>query len=66
MAETPIASEWVTNVDIVFPHHANPLGTLFGGRVLALMDIAGGIAAVRFCRLPVVTASTEPVDFHNP
>lgn len=66
MVDTPIVSEWVTNVDIVFPHHANPLGTLFGGRVLALMDIAGGIATVRFCRLPVVTASTEPVDFHNP
>lgn len=59
-------SSWVTTVDSVFPHHANPLGTLFGGRVLELMDVNASIACNRFCRLPVVTASTEPVDFRNP
>ncbi|MGL4610940.1 MAG: acyl-CoA thioesterase [Trueperaceae bacterium] len=60
------ASDWVTTVDSVFPNHANPLGTLFGGRVLELMDINASIAANRFCRQPSVTASTEPIDFHNP
>lgn len=59
-------SEWVTTVDTVFPHHANPLGTLFGGRVLELMDINAAIACNRFCRLTAVTASTEPIDFRNP
>lgn len=59
-------SDWVSTVDTVFPHHANPLGTLFGGRVLALMDINASVACSRFCRLPAVTASTEAVDFHNP
>ncbi|MDQ3396671.1 MAG: acyl-CoA thioesterase [Deinococcota bacterium] len=56
----------MTTVDTVFPHHANPLGTLFGGRVLELMDVNASIACLRFCRLPAVTASTEPVDFRNP
>lgn len=60
------ASEWVTTVDAVFPHHANPVGTLFGGRALELMDINASIACNRFCRRIAVTASTEPVDFRNP
>jgi acyl-CoA hydrolase len=38
-------SEWVATVDTVFPNHANPLGTLFGGRVLELMDVNAAIAA---------------------
>lgn len=60
------ASEWVITVDSAFPHHANPLGTLFGGRVLELMDIGASIACTRFCRQNAVTASTEPIDFRNP
>ena len=59
-------SEWVVTVDSVFPHQANPLGTLFGGRVLELMDIGASIACIRFCRQASVTASTEPIDFRNP
>lgn len=62
----PLVSEWVVTVDTVFPHHANPLGTLFGGRVLELMDINASIACTRFCRQTAVTASTEPIDFRNP
>ncbi len=60
------AAHWAVTLDIVFPNHANPLGTLFGGRVLELMDINASIACQRFCRHAVVTASTEPVDFRNP
>ena len=60
------ATGWAVTLDIVFPNHANPLGTLFGGRVLELMDINASIACQRFCRHAVVTASTEPVDFRNP
>lgn len=60
------ASDWVTTVDTVFPHHANPVGTLFGGRALELMDVNASIACNRFCRRIAVTASTEPVDFRNP
>lgn len=60
------ASDWITTVDAVFPHHANPVGTLFGGRALELMDVNASIACNRFCRRIAVTASTEPVDFRNP
>lgn len=61
-----LVSEWVVTVDTVFPHNTNPLGTLFGGRVLELMDINASIACTRFCRKISVTASTEPIDFRNP
>lgn len=64
-AETRV-STWVVTHDTVFPNQTNPLGTLFGGRVLQLMDVNASIACARFCREIVVTASSEPVDFRNP
>ena len=53
-------------MDMVFPEQANHYGTLFGGQALALMDKAAFMVASRFSRLPVVTASTEKIDFHAP
>ncbi len=52
--------------DIVLPNQTNNFGTMFGGEVLALMDKAAAIAALRFCRQSVVTASTERIDFRTP
>ncbi|MEI7772902.1 MAG: acyl-CoA thioesterase, partial [Chloroflexales bacterium] len=52
--------------DIILPHQTNGYGTMFGGDVMALMDKAAAIAALRFCRQPVVTASTERIDFRTP
>lgn len=59
-------SDWVMHVDLVFPQDANPLGTMFGGRVLQIMDVNSAIASFRFCRKAAVTASSEPVDFRGP
>ena len=50
--------------EIVFPDHANHLGTLFGGQALAWMDKAAFIAASRYARCTVVTARSEQIDFH--
>ncbi len=52
--------------DIVLPGQTNNHGTMFGGEVLAMMDKAAAIAALRFCRQFVVTASTERIDFRTP
>ncbi len=52
--------------EIVFPDHANHLGTLFGGQALAWMDKAAFIAATRYARQIVVTARSEQVDFRVP
>lgn len=53
-------------MDMVFPGQANHYGTLFGGQALALMDKAAFMVASRYARLPVVTVSTEKIDFHAP
>jgi acyl-CoA hydrolase len=52
--------------DIILPGQTNNFGTMFGGEVMALMDKAAAIAALRFCRQPVVTASSERIDFRTP
>jgi acyl-CoA hydrolase len=53
-------------VEMVFPGETNHYGTLFGGRALAMMDKAAFIAASRYARRTIVTASSERVDFHVP
>lgn len=60
------AAPEVHSADIVLPNQTNGHGTMFGGDVMALMDRAAAIAALRYARLPVVTASTERIDFRTP
>ncbi len=40
----PYSTEPVTLIEEVFPQDTNAYDTLFGGRLLSLMDKAGGIA----------------------
>ncbi len=53
-------------VEIVFPNHTNSNDQLFGGYALSLMDKLAFIVSSRYTRLPMVTASSEKVDFHTP
>jgi acyl-CoA hydrolase len=50
----------------VFPGRTNHHNTLFGGEALAWMDEAAFICATRFCRKPLVTISSDRVDFKEP
>ncbi|WP_120993582.1 acyl-CoA thioesterase [Stutzerimonas urumqiensis] len=50
----------------VFPPTTNHHNTLFGGTALAWMDEVSFITATRFCRLPLVTVSSERIDFNHP
>ena len=52
--------------ELVFPERTNHHGTLFGGATLALMDRAGYIAATRFMRRRMVTATFQDVSFGRP
>jgi acyl-CoA hydrolase len=56
----------VETVNLVFPEDANPKGTIFGGRVLQWVDMAGAMAAQRHCRQMVVTAVMDAVMFRAP
>lgn len=53
-------------MEIVYPEDTNSQGTLFGGHALSLMDRLAFIVASRFTRMPVVTASSEKVEFRSP
>jgi acyl-CoA hydrolase len=47
----------------VMPHMQNMLGDLFGGHLMALVDQAAAVAAIRHAGGPAVTASIDRVDF---
>ena len=51
---------------MVLPNDVNPLGSILGGKVLHLVDIAAAIAAQRHASRFVVTASLDHVDFRHP
>jgi acyl-CoA hydrolase len=48
------------------PNDANPLGNVLGGRVMHLVDMCGGLAALRHARRPVVTAAVDQMGFLHP
>ncbi|MFD1707796.1 acyl-CoA thioesterase [Siminovitchia sediminis] len=50
----------------VAPPDTNHHGNLFGGKLMSDIDDAASIAAGRFARKPVVTVSTDSVDFFKP
>lgn len=62
---TPAASR-VVMTELVLPADTNNYGQIFGGRLMALADKCAAMAAMRHCRLPVVTASIDKVDFLRP
>ena len=45
---------------------ANPGGDIFGGWLLAQMDLAGGICAFAYVRNRIVTVGVEAMSFHQP
>ena len=51
---------------LVLPNDTNPLGNLFGGKLLAWMDEITSISAHRHCRRVVVTAAVNNVSFNRP
>lgn len=50
---------------LVMPHMQNVLGDLFGGNLMALIDQAAAVAAIRHAGGPAVTASVDRVDFRE-
>ncbi len=56
----------VEMTELVLPSHTNNHNTAFGGQIAAWCDICAAVAAQRFCRLPVVTASMDELHFLYP
>jgi acyl-CoA thioesterase YciA len=63
----------------LFPHHrqptlrvvarpadTNPAGHIFGGWIMAQMDVAGSVAAIEHACSRVVTVAVTSMEFHKP
>lgn len=51
---------------VVLPNDTNTLGNLFGGQLLAWMDVIASVSAHRHSKRVVVTASVNNVSFQKP
>ena len=54
------------NSSYVLPPDTNNHGTLFGGKLMSYIDDVAARAAMRHAGLPIVTASTDSIDFLHP
>lgn len=52
--------------ELMMPNQVNNLGNVSGGEVLAMVDRAAAVAAIRHAGRPCVTVSIDRVDFREP
>ena len=62
----PYSKEPVTLIEHVFPGDTNDHDTLFGGKLLSIMDKAGGISCSKFAHREFVTISIDTLKFIAP
>jgi acyl-CoA hydrolase len=65
-APRPASRSLTTMTEFVLPTHANALGGVFGGQVLAWCDLAAAICAQRHTGRVVITAGFDDVSFERP
>jgi len=61
-----VSESRATMTELMTPQHANTLGNVFGGVVMALMDRVAAVAAQRHARQPVVTVAVDSLTFLEP
>jgi acyl-CoA hydrolase len=66
LAPRPVRESCVETTEVVLPGHTNQLGTIFGGQLMAWIDIAASISAARHARGVCVTASIDALHFVAP
>jgi len=62
----PVRASVCEYSEFALPNDANGFGSLLGGKVMHLVDLAGAMAAMRHARMPVVTASIDHMNFLHP
>ena len=62
----PQASSRTQMTEYVLPQHANALGSVFGGQIMAWVDICGAICAQRHSGHMAVTAFVDDLKFEQP
>jgi len=66
LAPKPVSESQIIMTEMVLPSDTNALGTIFGGKVVSLVDIAAAMAAGKHARSVVVTASIDALHFVSP
>jgi len=62
----PVSASQSERSEIVFPGDTNPLGNLFGGRLMQFIDLVAAMSATRHARGIPVTVSVDHIDFLAP
>ncbi|HXE76167.1 MAG TPA: acyl-CoA thioesterase [Candidatus Xenobia bacterium] len=62
----PVSASQSEMVEVVLPHHSNPLGNILGGRVMHLIDIAAALAAHRHSNSLAATVAVDHLEFREP
>ncbi len=66
MEGKPVRASQSLLSELALPNDVNGLGTVLGGKIMHLVDIAGAVCAARHARQFVVTASFDHMDFLEP
>jgi acyl-CoA hydrolase len=66
MNARPPAASLTTMTEYVLPTHANVLGNVFGGQILAWVDICAAICAQRHTGQTTITAGVDDLSFEKP
>ncbi len=64
--ETKIQESETHVFKVVFPNTTNHHNTMFGGKVMEMMDEVAFMTATRFARKSFVTVSCDRIDFKKP
>ena len=62
----PQSSSVTQMTEYVLPQHANTLGSVFGGQIMAWVDLCAAIAAQRHSGRAAVTAFVDDLKFQQP
>jgi acyl-CoA hydrolase len=61
----PVSASLTTMTEFVLPTHANALGSVFGGQIMAWMDLCAAICAQRHTGRVVITAGVDELSFER-
>jgi acyl-CoA hydrolase len=62
----PVGASLTTMTEFVLPTHANALGNVFGGQILAWLDLCAAICAQRHTGCVALTAGIDELSFEGP
>lgn len=61
-----VAYSKVQQIQIVMPQHSNSVNRLFGGQLMAWIDLVASVVALRHCGGHCTTASVDYLSFEKP